>query len=147
MTDGEERELTGGCGCGAVRWKLSEPPLGAGYCHCTRCQRRTGSASSLSALVPPGAMELTSGEDLVRCWKPDDGWAKCFCGECGSAIYGHHPERTELVILRLGSFDEDPGVKIHFRQFTASAAPWEPIPDDGLPRYEGRAPMTSPNGD
>jgi hypothetical protein len=43
--------LTGGCMCGTVRWELAEPPIGSGICHCKRCQRRTGSAVSYSALA------------------------------------------------------------------------------------------------
>lgn len=131
---------TGGCGCGAVRWRISQPPLGAAYCHCTRCQRRTGSGSSLQALVAPGSFEITRGEDAVGTWRPDGGWPKCFCRECGSAVFGRHPERPEVVIVRLGSFDEDPGVKVHYRQFVGSAPAWDTIPEDGLPRFEGRAP-------
>jgi len=46
--------LTGGCACGAVRFEVSEPLLGAVYCHCTRCQRRTGSAAALSARAHQG---------------------------------------------------------------------------------------------
>ena len=41
--------LTGGCNCGAVRFEITEPLFGARYCHCTRCQRRTGRAASASA--------------------------------------------------------------------------------------------------
>ena len=144
MSEATPTEMTGGCVCGAVRWTLTEPPLGAAYCHCKRCQRRTGSSSSLNALTAPGSLEVTAGEELVVTWRPEDGWPKSFCGECGSALFGQHPKRPEVFIVRLGSFDEDPGVKIHYRQFTASAAPWEPIPDDGLPRFEGRAPAPEP---
>jgi hypothetical protein len=42
--------------------------------------------------------------------------------------------------VRLGAFDADPGVRPGIRQFVAYAAPWEPIPDDGLPRFPERAP-------
>lgn len=139
MSDEPATELTGACGCGAVRWRLTAAPLGAAYCHCTRCQRRTGSASSVSALTAPGSLEFTAGEELIEAWRPEGGWPKTFCGECGSAIGGQHPEKPEVVILRLGGFDEDPGVQILYRQFTADAAPWEPIPDDGLQRFEGSA--------
>jgi len=58
--------LTGGCNCGAVRFEISEPLLGSAYCHCRRCQRRTGTAASPSAAVKPGtfsssAARITSG--------------------------------------------------------------------------------------
>lgn len=137
--------LTGGCACGKVRWRLSEPPVGAVYCHCTRCQRRTGTAASPSALTAPGTIRITAGEDALRAWAPEDGWLKWFCVECGSAVYSQHPERREVISMRMGGFDADPGVRPGLRQFVAYAAPWEPLPDDGLPRFPERAPQTRPD--
>lgn len=130
-----EAKLTGGCGCGAVRFELSEPPLFAGYCHCTRCQRRTGSAASANAAAAPGSFRIVQGEDRVKAWKPEGGFEKCFCGDCGSALFSRNPDRPEQIGVRLGAIDGDPGVRPSFHQFVAYAAPWEPIPDDGLPRH------------
>jgi hypothetical protein len=84
--------LTGGCNCGAVRFELTETPLRAGYCHCTRCQRRTGTAASPSAIANPGTFRIVSGEDHIRRWNAGDGADKAFCGTCGSAVFGQHPE-------------------------------------------------------
>jgi hypothetical protein len=132
--------LTGGCLCGGVRYEVTEPLLGAGYCHCTRCQRRTGTAASASAAVAPGSLRILSGEELIRAYEPDDGYAKVFCSACGSALWSRHPEDADRVAVRLGTFDDDPGVRPSDRQFVAYAAPWEPIPDDGLPHYPERRP-------
>jgi hypothetical protein len=125
--------------CGSVRFSLSEPPLGALYCHCNRCQRRTGTAFSVSALTAPGSFEITAGADLVRTWDPGDGgWRKSFCSECGSQVWTTNPEDEELISVRMGALDEDPGIRPSAHQFTDFAAPWEPIPDDGLPRFPER---------
>ena len=126
--------------CGGVRFELTEPPVSAGYCHCTRCQRRTGTAASISANVVPGTLRVTKGEELVRAYDPGDGgWLKAFCSACGSALWSRHPDEPDRMSVRMGAFDEDPGVRPSYRQFVAFAAPWEPLPDDGLPRYpEGR---------
>jgi hypothetical protein len=132
--------ITGGCLCGGVRFEVSEPPVEAGYCHCTRCQRRTGTAASASATVPPGSLRITSGDALLGAFDPRDGWAKVFCTSCGSALWSRSPTDPDLVAIRLGAFDADPGVRPSYRQFVDFAAPWEPIPDDGLPRYPGRRP-------
>jgi hypothetical protein len=118
-----------------VRFELSEPLLFAGYCHCTRCQRRTGSAASANAAAAPGSFRIVQGEDRVKAWKPEGGFEKCFCGECGSALFSRNPDRPEQIGVRLGAIDGDPGVRPSFHQFVAYAAPWEPIPDDGLPRH------------
>jgi hypothetical protein len=128
--------LRGGCGCGAVRFEVSAPLDSALYCHCTRCQRRTGTAASASASVEPGSFKVVSGEDKLRAWRPEGGWEKWFCGDCGSAMYSRHPVETDRIGVRLGAFDDDPGVRPSLRQFVAYAARWEPIPDDGLPRHE-----------
>ena len=127
--------LTGGCLCGGVRYEISEPLVSAGYCHCTRCQRRTGTAASANASIAPGSFRITQGEELTRAYQPEDGYAKIFCSSCGSALFSRHPEDAERIGVRLGTLDQDPGVRPSFRQFVAYAAPWEPIPDDGLPRH------------
>ena len=128
-------ELTGGCLCGGVRFELSEPPLSASYCHCTRCQRRTGTAASAQVRVAPGSLRFVSGEQLVKWYVPPDGFHKAFCSECGSALFSRPPSGGEPIGVRLGLFDGDPGIRPRHRQFVNYAAVWEPIPEDGLPRY------------
>ena len=83
---------------------------------------------------------MLSGEDAIRRYVPEEGLPKAFCGACGSALWAETRDDGEVAAVRLGAFDEDPGIRPSYRQFTAYAAPWEPIPDDGLPRHPGRAP-------
>jgi hypothetical protein len=127
--------LTGGCNCGAVRFEVTAPLRLASYCHCRRCQRRTGTAASVSAHPAPGSFAITHGGDALRRWKPEHGGEKFFCGECGSQIYANNTSHPDSIGIRMGAFDGDPGVRPSVRQFVAYAAPWEPIPDDGLPRF------------
>lgn len=134
-----EIPLTGSCVCGAVRFEVTEPPDVAVYCHCTRCQHRSGAAASASARVPAAALRVVSGRELVHCWQPPDGTAKCFCSVCGGHLWARLDESSPHFV-RLGAFDSDPGIRPSFRQFVAYAAPWEPIPDDGLPRFPERRP-------
>jgi hypothetical protein len=131
--------MTGGCGCGAVRFEITEPLGDAFYCHCTRCQRRTGGGAAASARTVPGSFRIIEGEEHVRRWSPPGGFAKAFCGECGSALFAQSPSDPDIVAVRLGAIDGDPGVRPSYRQFVAYAAPWEPIPEDGLPRHPERA--------
>ena len=136
--------LTGRCLCGGVRYEISEPLHDAGYCHCTRCQRRTGTAASISGGVVPGSLRVTQGEELLRAYDPGDGgFLKVFCSSCGSAMWSRHPQDADRLAVRLGTLDADPGVRASWRQFVAYAAPWEPIPDDGVPRYAERRPPTA----
>jgi hypothetical protein len=131
--------LSGGCLCGGVRYEVGEPLVSATYCHCTRCQRRTGSAAAASARIAPGSLRILSGEELVKAYDPGDGgFLKEFCSNCGGALWSRSPRDPEVVAVRLGTFDSDPGIRPQQRQFVAYAAPWEPIPDDGLPRFPER---------
>jgi hypothetical protein len=132
--------LTGGCLCGGVRFEISEPLESAGYCHCTRCQRRTGAAASPQARVAPGSLRITAGEDLIRAYEPPGGYSKVFCSQCGGALWSSQPATGEPYGVRLGTFDRDPGIRPSYRQFVAYAAVWEEIPDDGLPRHPERLP-------
>lgn len=138
MSDTPELPITGGCNCGAIRFELSEPLLGAAICHCKRCQRRTGTAFSATALTTPGSFQLTAGEGDIRDWSAGDGWTKSFCPTCGSHIRTTNPENPEMVAIRMGSLDDDPGIRPMAHQFVDYAAPWWPIPDDGLDRFPER---------
>jgi hypothetical protein len=143
MNESGDLPLAGGCPCGRVRLEISEPLIAALYCHCKRCQRRTGSAFSVSALTVPGSLRVVSGEDSLRTWDPGDGgWTKSFCAECGGHVFTTSPDgQSESV--RMGALDEDPGIRPIAHQFTDYAASWEPIPDDGLPRFPERVPAAA----
>ena len=131
--------LTGGCLCGGVRFEITAPPLKMTYCHCTRCQRRTGTAASPQVRIEPGSLRFLQGEELVRGWQPPDhGFEKCFCSTCGGALFSSHPDGA-IWSVRMGTLDEDPGLRPSHRQFVAYAATWEVIPDDGVPRFREAA--------
>ncbi len=125
--------LTGTCNCGAVQFAVTEPFVSSSYCHCTRCQRRTGCGSSPNARVRASGFSVLRGEDRLRSWAPVDGAEKFFCGDCGSAMFSRSGE--EWVGVRLGVLDGDPGIRPTAHQFVAYAAAWEPLPEDGLERH------------
>ncbi len=128
---------TGGCLCGGIRFELADAVEVAGYCHCTRCQRRTGTASSAQARIDGATFRLVKGEELLKAWRhPDGGFEKCFCRECGSHLFSRNPEDHSQMNVRMGALDGDPGVRPSWRAYVAYAAAWEPVPDDGLPRFD-----------
>ena len=132
-----EPSPSGGCLCGGIRFELTTPASAAGYCHCSRCQRRTGTAASAQAQIDGGTFRLLQGAELVRAWRhPDGGFEKCFCAECGAHLFSRNPDDPAQMSIRLGAFDGDPGVRPSSRQFVAYAACWELIPDDGLERFD-----------
>jgi hypothetical protein len=133
--------LTGSCLCGGVRFRVHSAPIDAGYCHCTRCQKRTGTSSSAQAWIDGSTFELLAGEDLVKAWRHSDGgFEKAFCTECGAHLFSRNPDDHSQMSIRMGAFDSDPGVRPSLRSFVAYAAEWEPIPDDGLTRYPENRP-------
>jgi hypothetical protein len=135
--------ITGGCLCGGVRFSISEPFTVAGYCHCTRCQRRTGTAASANARIVPGSLTIEQGEELLTVFDPGEGWPKVFCSQCGSALWSQVPTDPGMVSVRLGAIDGDPGIRPSYRQFVAYAASWEDVPDDGLPRFDERVDLSA----
>ncbi len=130
-----EAPLTGSCACGAVSFEVTAPFQSAGYCHCTRCQRRSGALWTVNAQVPAEGFAILSGHEAVRTWAPPDGLPKAFCGECGGHLYS---DGGDVVGVRLGAVDGDPGIRPQWHQWLESAPDWEPLPDDGLPRFQQR---------
>ena len=102
--------LTGGCNCGAVRYEVTAPLVAASYCHCKRCQRRSGAAASPNAHPAPGGFRIVAGEDMLRMWQPPGGGEKWFCGSCGSSLFGRNLSHPDSIGIRMGTFDEDPGI-------------------------------------
>ena len=134
-----DEPLTGGCACGTVRFEVTAPFTSAGYCHCKRCQRRSGALWSLNGIVDASAFRLLAGAGAVRTWRPADGLQKSFCGYCGGHLFSGDHEGDGAVGVRLGAVDDDPGVRPQWHQWVESAPDWDPIPDDGLPRFpQGR---------
>lgn len=87
--------------------------------------------------MPREGFRLLAGKELLRAYQPPTGVPKLFCSTCGSALFSGDLFSDEQVVVRMGTLDRDPGIRPRYRQFVDSAAPWEPIPDDGLKRYPG----------
>ena len=133
-----EEPLTGGCVCGAVQFAVTAPFQSAGYCHCRRCQQRTGTVSSFNAIVPAAAFTLTAGAESVRTWTPPTGgMPKSFCAQCGGHVFAGNPDGDGAVGVRLGALDGDPGIQPSWRQWLESVPDWHPpLPDDGTQRFQ-----------
>jgi hypothetical protein len=129
--------FTGQCLCGAVRYTLSEEPLVVYACHCTDCQKRSGSAFGLSMWVRRGAIEVTQGEAALHTSTQRDGRPRFgrVCAQCGIRLWsepGHHPG---LAIIRPGTLDDTSSLRPVAHLWTRSAQPWVIIPADAV-RFE-----------
>jgi hypothetical protein len=137
-----EQPLGGSCLCGGVRFEVTAPFLRANYCHCTRCRKHSGAGALVQGRVPREGFRLLKGEDLIEIYRPAGGMVKAFCRVCGSSLFGGTWPNGPEISIRLGSLDEDPGIRPQFHTFVDSKAPWDTIPQDGLPRFPGRAPRS-----
>jgi hypothetical protein len=98
-------QAMGGCQCGAIRYRLEGQPLELTVCHCTECQRQSGSAFGMSLAIPAGAFELLAGELRFFEVVCDSGRIKscAFCPSCGTRIY----HRTDAGIsVKAGTLDD-----------------------------------------
>lgn len=137
MRDGPDRPVRGSCLCGGVRFEITAPFRRANYCHCSRCRKHAGSSSLAQGRVPREGFELLAGAELIEVFAPGGGMVKAFCRRCGSSLFGGTwPEGPE-VSVRLGVLDDDPGIRPQYHSFVDSKAPWDELPDDGLPRFPG----------
>ena len=133
--------ITGSCLCAGVTFEVDLPFLRAGHCHCTWCRKHSGTFGCTQGRVLRNQFRLTTGADLVECYRPGngDGASKAFCKTCGSSLFGGTWPEGEEVSIRLGSLNGDPEIKPQWHTFVGSRAPWDEITDD-LPQFEAGPP-------
>ena len=134
-------EWTGGCLCGAVRYRLMSEPFDAGWCHCRTCQLNSGAPAMAFASVKDGDWVVTSGVNLVRRIRSSSFAERLFCGECGTPLAIDYDIQPDTFDFSLGTLDEPGAVRPGFHIFWASRVPW--FPDgDGLPKHDRFRPGT-----
>ena len=119
----------GGCQCGAVRYRLTGKPLGLAVCHCSGCQRQSGSAFGMSLSIPGESFRLLSGELKTFTTECDSGRTKscAFCPGCGTRIYHQGPETT--LSLKPGTLDDTAWLEPDSHYWTKRKQLWVSIPD------------------
>jgi hypothetical protein len=102
----------GQCLCGAVRYRVHREPLAVYACHCTDCQRRTGSAFAMSMIVRPEDLELVAGETTSYLARLPDGRTKSgqMCLACGTRLWGTPVKHPEIRIVQPGTLDQPVGL-------------------------------------
>ena len=129
--------VEGGCACGATRYRLTEDPLGLHVCHCTDCQRVSGSAFVMSMPAHRRSVELLRGEPAKVCFETPEGIARCDrrCKTCGCRVWSETEALQDVFNVRPGTLDDHFWLRPVAHIWTSSAQPWVEIPDDVL-RYE-----------
>ncbi|UVO53810.1 GFA family protein [Sphingomonas sp. SUN039] len=122
--------IEGGCRCGAVRYTIALDALPPVYaCHCHICQRVSGSAFSVQALVGEELLTVT-GPIIVREIVTEDRTSsQRFCGECLARVYNTNSRRPSIAVVRAGTIDRSEELSCMAHIFTAYRQGWVEIPD------------------
>ena len=130
-------KLEGGCSCGAVRYRLASPPMFVHCCHCRDCQRQTGTAFVLNALIETDRIELLSETPEpvsmpTESGRPHDIYR---CPRCRVAVWSDYGRRPALRFVRIGTLDDPAALTPDVHIYTRSKLPWIALPED-VPSFE-----------
>lgn len=130
-------ELSGRCACGAVKYRLASAPMFVHCCHCLDCQRQTGSAFVLNALIEGTRVQLLSGETKPYPQPTDSGRPHVIhrCPDCGTALWSTYGGREQLRFVRVGTLEQPSTLAPDVHIYTRSKQPWVRLPD-GVPAFE-----------
>lgn len=136
-----ERNIEGGCRCGAVRYTLAVADLPPAYaCHCQDCQTWTGSAFSEQCILPDDAIAVTGQVEVYELRSPSGGVSRQWvCGVCHTRIYNTNSARPSLIIVRAGTLDRSEALNVVAHIWTKRKQCWIHIPD-GVPSWPEAAP-------
>src|SRR5271157_4654864 len=129
--------LEGGCACGRLRYRLASPPMFVHCCHCHDCQRQTGSAFVLNALIETDRVDILSGETEAVPVPTDSGRPHVIhrCRACHVAVWSHYGGNQPLSFVRVGTLDEPSALPPDIHIYTRSKLPWVALPE-GVPAFE-----------
>lgn len=126
-------KIAGGCLCGSVRYESDAEPLIVAVCHCTTCQKNSGSAFSLNLGMPAAAVTM-AGADLMtyedRSGASGKPFYRSFCGRCGSPLSGKGDAYDGLLFLKAGTLDDPSWVRPTAHIWCAEKQPWVTIDGD-----------------
>jgi hypothetical protein len=135
MTDDRDLPLDGGCTCGAVRYRMTGGPLFVHCCHCRWCQRETGAAFALNAMIEADRVVLLAGKPEAVPTPSASGRGQLIarCPDCRVALWSTYAGAGDAVrFVRVGTLDEPDRLPPDIHIYTASKQPWVVIPP-GVP--------------
>lgn len=129
--------LSGGCACGEVRYRLESAPMFVNCCHCLDCQRQTGSAFVINALIETSRITLLAGAPRPVPVPTDSGRPHDIyrCPTCHTALWSDYGRRPALRFVRVGTLDEPGALTPGAHIFTRSKQPWVGLPE-GTPAFD-----------
>ncbi len=133
-----DEKLEGGCACGAVRYRLTDEPIFVNNCHCTLCQRQTGTGSAVNAFIEMDRFEHLSGELSEHELTAGSGATQIIvrCSKCGTPAWSHYPRLGRKgAAVRVGTLDNPSAVRPDAAIFVADKPEWGSLPE-GIPQFE-----------
>ena len=129
--------LEGGCSCGAVRYRLNSAPMFVHCCHCRDCQRQTGAAFAVNALIESDRITLLSGEPQPVGMPTDSGRPHRIyrCPTCRIALWSEYGGVGKLRFVRVGTLDDPDLLLPDVHIYTRSKLPWVALPSE-VPAFE-----------
>jgi hypothetical protein len=131
------RDLEGGCACGAVRYRLLSAPMFVHCCHCRDCQRQTGTAFVLNALIETDRIAMLAGAPVPLAVPTDSGRPhRIFrCPACQTAVWSEYGGAAKLRFVRIGTLDDPSMLTPDVHIYVRSKLPWVTLPPD-VPTFQ-----------
>ena len=143
MVTGQEDVFEGGCDCKTVRYRMTSRPLFVNCCHCRWCQRESGSAFAINAMIEAERVEIIQGTPDVVDTPSNSGKGQKIsrCPQCRIALWSNYAGAGDAVrFVRVGTLDEPDRLPPDIHIFTESKQPWFELPADTptMPQYYDR---------
>ena len=124
--------IEGGCACGRVRYRLTDVPMVVHCCHCSWCQRETGSAFVINALIERDRLEVTGDPEPVMTPSASGKGQEIFrCPDCHVALWSHYPGAgRKSAFVRVGTMDDPAQCPPDVHIYTSTRQPWMVLPED-----------------
>lgn len=127
----------GRCACGEVRYRLTSRPMFTNCCHCLDCQRQTGSAFVINAIIETARIQVLAGEPAPIAAPTDSGGSHDIyrCPTCQTAMWSDYGGRPGVRFVRVGTLETPSAIAPDAHIFTRSKQPWVGLPDD-VPAFQ-----------
>ena len=137
MAPTDDFTAEGGCACGALRFRMMSRPMFVHCCHCRWCQRETGAAFALNAMIETDRVDVIKGDPDAVMTPSESGRGQTIlrCPNCHVAVWSHYSgAKNKVAFVRVGTLDNPDLLPPDIHIFTESKQPWALLPD-GVPAY------------
>jgi hypothetical protein len=123
--------FSGSCFCGEVKYRLTSPPMFVNCCHCTDCQKQTGSAFAINAVIETSRIEILAGAPAPVTVRTDSGRPHDIhrCPACKTALWSDYGRRPAIRFVRVATLDDPSALAPKAHIFTRSKLSWVTLPE------------------